>query len=81
MEYSFTESPGPGSGAEDEKTREEFQRKLQRSKVCRCECGGLLKPNIVFYGEELPVKFFNNVDKACPARSKIAEYSARNILE
>eukprot|EP00667_Euglena_gracilis_P013316 EG_transcript_13722 len=42
---------------------EDYGRRLLRSKVCRCECGGLLKPNIVFYGEELPARFFSNVDK------------------
>mmetsp|Transcript_20182 Transcript_20182/g.47045 ORF Transcript_20182/g.47045 Transcript_20182/m.47045 type:complete len:358 (-) Transcript_20182:15-1088(-) len=26
-------------------------------KVPRCECGGLVKPNIVFFGEDLPLRF------------------------
>ena len=28
-------------------------------RVPRCECGGVLKPDVVFYGEELPAAAFN----------------------
>ena len=27
----------------------------------KCECGGLCKPDIVFFGESLPENFFKNV--------------------
>lgn len=29
-------------------------------KVPRCSCGGLIKPDIVFFGESLPSKFFTS---------------------
>jgi len=29
--------------------------------VARCECKGLVKPDIVFFGENLPAKFFDSL--------------------
>ena len=53
---------------EDTKTLAEFKKKVVRSRLCKCECGGLLKPRVVFYGEELPMRFYNNVEKVCRRR-------------
>ncbi len=32
---------------------------LLNGKVPRCECGGVLKPNVILFGEQLPVQVFN----------------------
>ncbi|KAL7424500.1 Sir2 histone deacetylase Hst2 [Cryptotrichosporon argae] len=34
---------------------------VRRGQVVRCECGGLVKPDIVFFGESLPEKFFKSL--------------------
>ena len=37
----------------------EVERHIDIAKVCKCEvCDGLVKPDIVFFGENLPEKFF-----------------------
>ncbi|SCV99978.1 LAFE_0B06722g1_1 [Lachancea fermentati] len=33
---------------------------LEGKEYARCKCKGLIKPNIVFFGENLPPKFFNS---------------------
>ncbi|KAF2859486.1 NAD-dependent deacetylase sirtuin-2 [Piedraia hortae CBS 480.64] len=39
--------------------KEKMEGCIQRKCVPRCgECGGLVKPNIVFFGEQLPARFF-----------------------
>lgn len=30
---------------------------------CRCTCGGLVKPDIVFFGEALPTRYFDCIDE------------------
>jgi len=35
---------------------EEFLNKIFSNKIPRCECGGIIRPNIVFFGEMLPEK-------------------------
>ncbi|KAG1675849.1 hypothetical protein FOA52_001505 [Chlamydomonas sp. UWO 241] len=36
-----------------------FKAAVDANKICRCEeCEGLVKPDIVFYGEDLPARFF-----------------------
>lgn len=30
-----------------------------------CKCGGLLKPNIVFYGEQLSINYFDSLKEDC----------------
>jgi len=30
-----------------------------------CNCGGIVKPDIVFFGEPLPVDFENNISRDC----------------
>ncbi|CCD24287.1 histone deacetylase HST2 NDAI_0C06280 [Naumovozyma dairenensis CBS 421] len=47
---------------------EYFKSKLNEASneyvFCKCdECGGLVKPNIVFFGEDLPLKFFEQWDQ------------------
>lgn len=32
---------------------------LRDGGIPRCECGGVLKPNVVLFGEELPIRVFN----------------------
>lgn len=40
---------------------DEMQLRVREGKVPRCkECGGLVKPDIVFFGEALPENFFSN---------------------
>ena len=37
-------------------------------KPCKCNvCGGLVKPDIVFFGESLPETFFSRVESDFPA--------------
>lgn len=45
---------------------ESIRETIFRGEVVRCECGGLVKPNIVFFGEDLPDKFWrcSNQDMA-----------------
>lgn len=35
-------------------SRKEINTRLERSTVPRCDCGGLIKPDVVFFGEQLP---------------------------
>jgi NAD-dependent deacetylase len=38
---------------------------IHEGKVPRCECGGVLKPNVILFGEELPIHVFNQaIDEA-----------------
>lgn len=32
---------------------------IRKGKVPRCECGGVLKPNVILFGEQLPVRVLN----------------------
>ncbi len=32
---------------------------IRGGRIPRCECGGVLKPNVVLFGEEVPVRVFN----------------------
>ena len=32
---------------------------MEERHVPRCECGGVLKPNVILFGEQLPVRVFN----------------------
>ncbi|EIW72029.1 hypothetical protein TREMEDRAFT_22252, partial [Tremella mesenterica DSM 1558] len=44
-------------------SREYVLRKgVLHGEVVRCECGGLVKPDIVFFGEALPQAFWDNLD-------------------
>lgn len=36
-----------------------FVQTLLGGKVPRCECGGVLKPNVILFGEQLPVRVLN----------------------
>lgn len=36
-----------------------IERFLADGKVPRCECGGVLKPNVILFGEQLPVQVLN----------------------
>lgn len=37
-----------------------FKEKLMKDQVINCECGGYVKPSIVFFGEGLPERFFQS---------------------
>ncbi len=37
---------------------------LANGSVPRCECGGVLKPNVILFGEQLPVKTLHNAKTA-----------------
>lgn len=38
---------------------DEIKTTLENGEVCKCRCGGVIKPDIVFFGEELPRKFYD----------------------
>ncbi|EGF81724.1 hypothetical protein BATDEDRAFT_18937 [Batrachochytrium dendrobatidis JAM81] len=40
-------------------TIQEFKSALINTPIPRCECGGLIKPDIVFFGESLPRRFYD----------------------
>jgi len=42
---------------------EEFLKHLEDLKIYKCECSGLIKPDIVFFGETMPEEFFLNFEK------------------
>ncbi|KAK7037229.1 Sir2 histone deacetylase Hst2 [Paramarasmius palmivorus] len=39
----------------------------KEKKIPKCDCGGLVKPDIVFFGEQLPPAFFSSVPKVMEA--------------
>ena len=38
-----------------------FMNEIKQGTIIRCECGGLIKPDIVFFNEALPDEFFNSI--------------------
>ncbi|KAH6578555.1 hypothetical protein BASA60_003600 [Batrachochytrium salamandrivorans] len=44
-------------------TIDEFQKSLFDNTIAKCTCGGLIKPDIVFFGEPLPSKFHASIIK------------------
>ncbi|MFN2289758.1 MAG: NAD-dependent protein deacylase [Anaerolineae bacterium] len=36
-----------------------FEQMILDGKVPHCKCGGVLKPNVILFGEQLPVRVFN----------------------
>ena len=44
-----------------EASMEEFNTFVAKEEILICECGGLVKPDIVFFGEKLPESFYLNV--------------------
>lgn len=49
-----------------------MREKIKKMEVPRCirpSCGGLVKPDIVFFGEQLPVEFFKN--RSLPAQADL----------
>ncbi|KAJ3261153.1 NAD-dependent protein deacetylase sirtuin-2 [Boothiomyces macroporosus] len=51
----YTAIPGCGKRY----TIEEFKKQVFQRKNPTCECEGLIKPDIVFFGEQLPNNFYN----------------------
>ncbi|ELP87437.1 NAD-dependent deacetylase sirtuin-2, putative [Entamoeba invadens IP1] len=39
-----------------------FIENITKGEIIRCQCGGLIKPDIVFFNESLPNAFFENVE-------------------
>ena len=48
-------------GCEKEHSAELVSKHILESKILVCECGGLVKPNIVFFGESLPDRFHERI--------------------
>ena len=42
--------------------QKDFYDDIQEGKISYCSCGGVVKPDIVFFGEPLPNKFFKAID-------------------
>lgn len=38
---------------------EEYSPAIMENKIPRCSCGGIIKPDVVFFGENLPDSFYN----------------------
>ncbi|MDC7221383.1 MAG: Sir2 family NAD-dependent protein deacetylase [Spirochaetales bacterium] len=38
---------------------ENYEKDIQHGRVPHCRCGGVVKPNVVFFGESLPEEFFH----------------------
>jgi NAD-dependent deacetylase len=36
-----------------------LQQSLRNGNIPRCECGGVLKPNVILFGEQLPIRVLN----------------------
>ena len=41
-----------------------FREDMRAGRTPKCQCGGVLKPDVVFYGEELPTSEFNAARRA-----------------
>jgi NAD-dependent deacetylase len=37
-----------------------FQQKIAEGRMPRCHCGGVLKPNVILFGEQLPIRVLND---------------------
>ncbi len=65
---------------------EEVFKQLEEGKIPRCKCGGVLKPNIVFFGEPLPedalyesIKSASEADLAIVIGSSLVIYPAASL--
>jgi len=58
----------------------EFMWHLKYEKIRRCECSGLIKPDIVFFGEDLPKRFYDNMDKIKEADLVIAMGTSLKVM-
>lgn len=43
---------------ETQNSAEVFQKFVRDGQIPRCQCGGVLKPNVILFGEQLPVREF-----------------------
>lgn len=48
---------------------DQMHEKVDQGEVPRCDCGGYVKPDIVFFGEALPSTFFDN--RSLPAEADL----------
>ncbi|RKY05126.1 NAD-dependent protein deacylase [Candidatus Poribacteria bacterium] len=67
-------------------SREEINAKLESSPVPRCGCGGLIKPDVVFFGEQLPpdalekgTEMASKADLMVVMGSSLVVYPAANL--
>lgn len=44
---------------------EDWRRQIEIEEPPRCHCGSLVKPDIVFFGEDLPKRFEENCKNDC----------------
>jgi NAD-dependent SIR2 family protein deacetylase len=70
-EEKIVEAHGSFAQAHCIDCRKEFSQdwiknEILAGKVARCECGGLVKPDIIFFGENLPAKFFDSLKEDFP---------------
>jgi len=47
----------------EEASIQEFMKNVENQTIYRCKCSGLIKPDIVFFGELLPDSFFTNLKR------------------
>lgn len=58
----------------------EMEQFIQLGDVPHChECQGLVKPDIVFFGEQLPKRFFDNIDEVSKADAVIVMGSSLTV--
>lgn len=68
-------------------THEDVMHQLETSNVARCTCGGMIRPDIVFYGEPLPTGVFEkaihdvaHADVFIVAGTSLNVYPAANLM-
>lgn len=44
----------------------QYETKLKNGEIINCECGSIVKPDIVFFGESLPASFIDFLDNPTP---------------
>lgn len=47
-------------------TLDQYETKLKNGEIINCECGSIVKPDIVFFGESLPASFIDFLDNPTP---------------
>lgn len=59
MECHGTYQKGHCRSCGQEYSINEYEKDILEEKIPRCQCGGIIKPDIVFYGEQLPSEFYD----------------------
>jgi len=42
----------------------QMEQQVRKGRIPRCQCGGVLKPNVILFGEQLPIRVFNQAMEA-----------------